>query len=134
MNDEIHHLVKYRLEQAEDCLKEASLLKKEGMSNRAILNRLYYALFYSIIALLQTKQMGTSKHAGAISMFDKEFIKTNAFDKSMSKTLHRVFELRQKGDYMEYGAIPDQDVEDLLPKVADFVISVKRYFSMETMK
>ncbi|MBF0458892.1 MAG: hypothetical protein HQK99_13475 [Nitrospirae bacterium] len=36
----------------------------------------------------------------AISLFDKEFIKTGIFDKSMSKTLHRVFELRQKGDCM----------------------------------
>ncbi|MEO5358959.1 MAG: HEPN domain-containing protein [Nitrospirota bacterium] len=127
MNDEILLLVKYRLEQADDCLKEALLLQKEGMNNRAILNRLYYALFYSVLALLQTKQMGTSKHSGAIALFDKEFIKTNVFDKSMSKILHRVFELRQKGDYVEYADILDEDVLELFPQVENFVNSVKRY-------
>ncbi|KJU87732.1 antitoxin [Candidatus Magnetobacterium bavaricum] len=70
--------------------------------------------------------MGTSKHTGAISMFDKEFIKTNVFDKS--KVLHRVFELRQKCDYMEYTYIDDKDVEELLPQVENFIDSVKNYF------
>lgn len=62
------------------------------------MNRLYYSMFYAVLALLQEKQLGTSKHIGAISMFDKEFIKTGIFDKEMSKTLHRAFELRQKGE------------------------------------
>ncbi|KWT92948.1 HEPN domain-containing protein [Candidatus Magnetominusculus xianensis] len=80
-----------------------------------------------MLALLQTKQMGTSKHSGAIALFDKEFIKTNVFDKSMSKILHRVFELRQKGDYVEYADILDEDVLELFPQVENFVNSVKRY-------
>ena len=36
---------------------------------------------------------------GAISLFDREFIKSGIFDKELSKkTLHRSFELRQKGN------------------------------------
>jgi len=73
------------------------------MSNRAIINRLYYAMFYAILALLQENQLSTSKHTGAIALFDREFVKKGIFDKELSKTLHRAFELRQKGDYMEGG-------------------------------
>ncbi len=82
-------LIKHRLKQADGSIEEAEVLLRGGMSMRGVMNRLYYAMFYAVLALLQEKEMGTSKHIGAISMFDMEFIKTGIFDKDMSKTLHR---------------------------------------------
>ena len=83
-------------QRADDSIEEAKILLKENMSLRAVMNRLYYAMFYAALALLQEKQIGTSKHIGVISLFDKEFIKTGIFAKGMSKALHRAFELRQR--------------------------------------
>ncbi|MBI4848075.1 MAG: HEPN domain-containing protein [Nitrospirae bacterium] len=123
---ELVDLIQYRLKQAHDSLEEARILLKEGMSKRAVINRLYYAMFYAVLALLQEKQMGTSKHIGAISLFDKEFIKTGVFDKDLSKTLHRAFELRQKGDYMELMDIGQEDVQEIFPKAVVFVEKVER--------
>src|SRR3990172_7979146 len=110
MKDDIIALIKYRLEEAENSIKEAEVLLKEGMSLRSVMNRLYYAMFYAVLALLQEKELGTSKHYGAISLFYREFIKNGIFDKELSKTLHRVFELRQKGDYMEQAEVTKNDV------------------------
>jgi uncharacterized protein (UPF0332 family) len=62
------------------------------------MNRLYYAMFYAVLALLQAKHLGTSKHSGAIALFDREFVKTGIFPKELSMALHRAFALRQKGD------------------------------------
>ena len=75
MKEDIHTLIKYRLEEAENSIKEAEVLLREGMSLRSVMNRLYYAMFYAVLALLQEKELGTSKHYGAISLFDREFIK-----------------------------------------------------------
>jgi len=127
MKRELIELIKYRLKEAEDSIKEAEVLLKEGMSMRAVMNRLYYAMFYTVLALLQEKELGTSKHSGAISMFDREFIKTGIFDKDMSKTLHRAFELRQKGDYMEQAEVTKEDVDEMLPKTKDFVSVIKAH-------
>ena len=124
-------LIRYRLSQAHDSLEEAKLLLKEGMSLRSVMNRLYYALFYAVLALLQEKNIGTSKHRGVISAFDKEFIKTGIFDKDLSKTLHRAFDLRQKGDYVEQADIVKGDVDELLPKAIDFVDKVEHYLLEE---
>jgi len=120
-------LLKYRLEQAHDSLEEAKLLLKEKMSMRVVMNRLYYAMFYAVLALLQEKQIGTSKHIGVISLFDKEYVKHGIFDKEMSKILHRAFELRQKGDYMELMDIREEDVQEILPKAVNFVKEIERY-------
>jgi len=127
MKKEVLELIKYRLEEAEDSIKEAEVLLKEGMSMRAVMNRLYYAMFYAVLALLQEKGMGTSKHAGAISLFDREFIKKGVFDEKLSKILHRAFELRQKGDYMEQAEVTQSDVDEMLPETKEFVRKVKTY-------
>jgi uncharacterized protein (UPF0332 family) len=92
-----------------------------------VMNRLYYAIFYAVLAVLQEKQLGTSKHYGAISLFDREFIKSGIFDKELSKTLHRAFELRQKGDYMEQPEITKADIDEILPKTVAFINEIKQY-------
>ena len=127
MTDELLALIRHRLKQADDSIEETKVLLKEKMSLRAVMNLLYYSMFYAVLALLQEKQIGTSKHIGAISLFDREFIKTGVFDKGMSKTLHRAFELRQKGDYMEQSEVIQKDVAEMLPEVVNFVKTVKDY-------
>ena len=127
MKEDILALIKYRMEEAENSIKEAEVLLREGMSLRSVMNRLYYAMFYAVLALLQEKELGTSKHYGAISLFDREFIKSGIFDKELSKTLHRAFELRQKGDYLEQAEVTKSDVDEMLPKTKDFVDKVKEY-------
>lgn len=57
MKEELLALIRYRLAEAEDSIKEAKLLLKEGMSMRAVMNRLYYAMFYAVLALLQERQL-----------------------------------------------------------------------------
>ncbi len=131
MSPDMLTLIRYRLSQARESLEEAKLLLNGGMSLRSVMNRLYYALFYAVLALLQEKKIGTSKHSGAISAFDKEFIKTGIFDKDLSKTLHHAFDLRQKGDYVEQADIVKGDVDKLLPKAIDFVDKVEHYLLEE---
>lgn len=127
MNKDLQSLINYRLKEAEDSVKEAKVLLDTGMSLRAVMNRLYYAMFYAVLALLQEKQTGTSKHYGVISMFDREFIKTDVFDKELSKALHRAFELRQKGDYMEQAEITKTDIDEIFPATLDFIEKIKKY-------
>jgi hypothetical protein len=121
MTGSLQELCAYRISQARETLREADVLLREEMSLRSVMNRLYYAMFYAVLALLQTKQLGTSKHSGAIALFDREFVKTGVFPKELSKALHRAFELRQKGDYMEEAEITAADVEELRPLAGEFV-------------
>lgn len=77
-------LVTYRLGQADDALCSAQNLLASGLRRDSV-NRSYYAMFYAVLALLVTRQMGTSKHQGVISLFDKEFVKKGVFSKDLSR-------------------------------------------------
>ncbi len=100
-------LLRYRMEQAHESLHEAEILL-EASAFRGTTNRAYYAMFYGLLALLATKQLGTSKHSGAISLFDREFVKTGIFPREMSRHLHLAFGRRQKYDYGEMVVITEE--------------------------
>jgi uncharacterized protein len=121
-------LIDYRIKQARESIQEAKVLWSQGMSNRSVMNRLYYAMFYAVLALLQEKQLGTSKHYGAISLFDREFVKSGLIDTEYSKALHRAFILRQKGDYLEEAEVSLADIEEIFPQAESFVGLVEGRF------
>lgn len=98
-----------------------------GMSLRSIINRIYYSMFYTVLAILSLKGIGSSKHSFVISMFDKEFVKTGIFNKDYSKMLHRAFELRKKGDYEKEVQISKNDIDKLLPAAQDLIIKTEEY-------
>lgn len=72
--EQLHALVRYRLQQAVETLREARLLLDQS-AWRSAQNRAYYAMFYAVSALLATRQLGSSKHSGVLGLFDREFVK-----------------------------------------------------------
>lgn len=120
----IRELVKYRIEQAEESLEAARLLHEKALE-RPSLNRAYYAMFYAVLALLATRKRETSKHSGAIALFDLEYVKPGIFPKDFSKWLHEAFDLRQRSDYSSQFQIAAEEVESILQNATSFVVKVK---------
>lgn len=129
MTEHQRALIDYRLAEARESLEEAKVLLREKMSNRSVINRLYYAMFYAVLALLQDKRLSSSKHSGVIAVFDRDFVKTELFDKKLSKALHRAFELRQRGDYMENTVISISDVEEIMLLTTEFLNTTEKFLS-----
>lgn len=119
-------LINYRLQQAHETLREAEILLGESALRGAI-NRAYYAMFYSVLALLATKRIGTSKHSAIIAAFDREFVKTGVFSRDLSRALHLAFDRRQTHDYGEMIAIDRQTAEETLVNARSFVHEVETY-------
>ena len=127
MKPEIAALVAYRLEQADEALESTRILVEHGQFRSAV-NRAYYAMFYGVLALLSVSDSQTSKHSGAISLFDREFVRTGKFDKNFSRWLHDAFELRQESDYQELLPISPDQVQKISEHARMFVAGVKAHF------
>lgn len=91
-------LIKYRLYRAKDTFEDALILAEKQKWNSTI-NRLYYAAYYAITALLLDNDLNPTTHNGAKSNFSEYFIKTNKIDKEYGKIYSQLFTWRQKGDY-----------------------------------
>ncbi|MEA3476433.1 MAG: HEPN domain-containing protein [Candidatus Cloacimonadota bacterium] len=127
MNQKKLELIKYRLEQAESSLKDAEFLLENKRGSFSIINRCYYAIFYSVLALLVDKQFVGSKHSGVISFFDKEFVNKGIFHKKFSKIFHKAFDMRGKSDYKEFVEYSYEKIEPLLSQAKEFVSEVKKF-------
>ena len=126
MSRRLQLLVKYRLTEAKATLREAEILL-ECSAFRGSINRSYYAMFYALLGLLATRGLGTSKHSGVMSLFDREFVKTGIFSKELSRSLHRAFDERQANDYGEM-LEPDQDLAaGLLKQASVFTDEISIY-------
>lgn len=124
--EQLEALIQYRLDQAHETLREADLLLGESALRGAI-NRAYYAMFYSVLALLATKRIGTSKHSAIIGVFDREFVKTGVFTRDLSRSLHLAFDRRQTHDYGEMIQPDRQTAEETLAGAKVFVLSIEAY-------
>jgi len=121
-------LIAYRLEQADKALAEARLLR-DGGHLLGTVNRAYYAMFYAIQALLAHSGFKASKHSGAIAFFDRKFVKTALFDKSFSRWLHELFDLRQDADYSDLFLLSDKQARQALEHAEVFVSTTKDFLN-----
>ena len=64
------NLIKYRLEQAGETIQDVQLLIDNDRLRSAV-NRIYYGMFYALLALGLAYQFETSKHAQLIGWFNK---------------------------------------------------------------
>jgi uncharacterized protein (UPF0332 family) len=115
------------LRQAEETLRDAEKILQNNLSPRSILNRTYYVMFYAVLALFIDKNINlkTSKHAGIISIFDREFVHTEKIDKEYSKILHTSFNLRQEGDYRELVELSAGDAAQSFEDARTFLDVIK---------
>ena len=112
--------IKYRLERAKSTFKIAKLAADAKEFNSCT-NRLYYAAFYAVNALLLKYDYSSSKHTSLKILFNQHFVKTGIIPKEYGELYNDLFEFRQESDYKDlFYANPD-DIIPLLPKVDKFI-------------
>ena len=117
--------INYRLAKADEALNDAKTLFQTGSGN-ATVNRLYYACFYAVTALLLNNSIETKTHAGTKTQFGLNFIKTGIIPVKYGQLYTDIMDCRQLGDY---GNMIDFVLEDVLPliePVEEFIGIIKQ--------
>lgn len=123
-------LILYRLNQAKEMLSAAKALADTEVSPRSIINRAYYAMFYSVLAILATIDKGSAKHSGVISLFNQHFIKTDILPKELGKILHNAFDFRQEADYgTDTIAVSNEVALEILADAQTFVEVINTFIT-----
>jgi uncharacterized protein (UPF0332 family) len=120
MTKEERALIEYRMERAHETLDEAKIMFDAGRIN-AFVNRLYYACFYAVSALLLTRDFSTSKHGYLRSLMHREFVKTGLISEDLGRYFDLLFDNRHKGDYEDFVRFNADDVGGWLDKTQKFV-------------
>lgn len=116
-------LIQYRLDRARETYQEALLMQREKHWNGCA-NRLYYACFYAVNALLVKTGHASSKHTGVRSLFNQHFVKPGKVSKEHGRLYNQLFEARQEGDYVDFVRYDESTVKPWIPEVQDFIEAI----------
>jgi uncharacterized protein (UPF0332 family) len=115
----------YRLQRALETIIEVETHIENEYWNTAV-NRMYYACFYAVGALLIKHDVSPSTHSGVRQLFGQLFVKTGKINRTLAKHYTDLFEKRNKGDYNDFFDYDGDTVKNLLPPTKEFIDSIKK--------
>ena len=124
-------VVRYWFEKAEESMASARREFEAGSLFFAM-NRLYYAAFYAVSALLMAQRLSFKKHSGVRAAFHKQFIKTGLLDQKWGRLYDQLFEDRQEGDYVVFISFEPVYVETQLDQCGQFLEHLRPLISSNT--
>lgn len=113
-------LIRYRKDKARETLDDARMLLRDGTPSSA-LNRIYYAMFYEVLALLHTKDLSSSKHSGVRALFNEHFVKAGIVPVELGRLFSRMYDFRQKSDYGDFVKIQPEKVSEWFEQAVAFI-------------
>ena len=129
--ESVKSLVVYRLQHAKDTFAEVKSITESGFYNTAG-NRLYYACYYAVIALLVKHNIPTQTHAGVKQMLGLHFVTTKILSPEYARFYAQMFNNRISGDYDDFITFDLEMVEELIPQTQLFIDAIDKLLTENT--
>jgi hypothetical protein len=116
-------LVQYWLEKSTEslCVAKANLAMESMTST---VNRLYYAAFYAMSALLAAKGLKYGKHSAVQSALHRDFVKTGLLSRALGVVYDELIEARHEGDYAAFVTFERDQVQVMMDRTEAFLTEV----------
>ena len=114
-DDERSTLVKLEIRKAQETYEEIAILTAANKWNGAA-NRLYYAVFHAINALLIHDGHSVNTHQGSHAIFNLYYIKTGLLPRDFGRLYNQLQTMREECDYnCAYDISSDELIEKIEP-------------------
>ncbi len=125
MNSKLE-LVKYRLIRVHETLQEAIIMAEHEKWNAAV-NRLYYASYYGVLALLIKHDLKPLTHKGVKIVLSSHFIVPEKLPQHLGKIYSQLFSLRQGGDYDDFVVYNKEEILPYFSEVEWLISQIENY-------
>lgn len=112
--------IRYRLEKAQEVYVAACVLYDVQQWN-SVINRLYYACFYSASALLLYKHISAKSHSGVIGQFSEQIVRPGIISVEEFRVYAKLLNWRSKGDYNDLFDFSQEDVQLVMEPAKSFI-------------
>jgi uncharacterized protein (UPF0332 family) len=127
-DNERTELIRYRLYEARESIDDVRLLI-ENERLRAAVNRIYYGMFYSLLALGLAYEFETSKHNQLLGWFNKNFIHNGLIDPKFGKMINKASIRRTKGDYESYTEFNKEVILETFDEMQEFISEIEKFLA-----
>jgi uncharacterized protein (UPF0332 family) len=126
--NERKELIKYRLDEARETIDDVRLLIDNDRL-RAAVNRIYYGMFYSLLALGFEYGFETSKHQQLLGWFNKSFIHEGLIDPKFGKIINKASNRRTQGDYESHVEFDKDVILEMFGEMEEFIFEIERFLN-----
>ena len=98
---------------------------------RAAVNRIYYGMFYSLLALGLAYEFETSKHQQLLGWFNKDFIHKGLIDSKFGKIINKAANRRTKGDYESFVDFEKQIIIEMFSEMKEFISEIELFLELK---
>ena len=130
-NEERETLIGYKLAKAKETIAEIPILVENNLWRNAA-NRLYYACYYAVSALLLKHGHIAHTHGGAKGLFGKYFVLTEIISKEQNRLYEKLFDIRLKGDYDDWIVVNEDDITPLIEPAQKFIAEIENLINKNT--
>ena len=121
-------IITLELEKVDKILSQLDTQVKANLWDMAA-NRLYYALFHAVSAMLICDHHEVGTHRGAVNKFNLYYIKEGLFTKEEGRLYSRLQRLREDGDYNCSIDVEQEEVEEKITPTRLLIDKIKQYIS-----
>ncbi|MFN0013810.1 MAG: HEPN domain-containing protein [Saprospiraceae bacterium] len=125
-SEQRHHLISLRIQQAEQAVQRVESCLENNHLELAT-NRIYYGMYYAMLALGLLREFETSKHMQMIGWFNKHFVHTGIFPKHFTRLVKDAFDARTDADYKINEVLAPTDLEAMLTDMKLFISTIKAW-------
>ena len=119
-------IVTREIEKADRTFDDVLFCMKEGKWEAAA-NRLYYALFHAVSALLINDGHEVGTHKGAVIRFHQYYVKTGIFSNEDGAFYSQMQSMRERADYNCYYDVTETEIVERLEPTSQLIEKIKEY-------
>ena len=120
-------LVLYRIETAKSDINSAKILLEAGEFRGD--NRAYYGIYHGISVIHALDGNVYKRHKDALANFNKNYIKTEVFPKTLGRKIAEAEEIRHASDYDEFYIASVEEAQEQIDTAELLLNAVEQYVS-----
>ena len=117
-------MVELEIERAEKIMQQFPTLVEQKYWD-TLVNRMYYAVFHAVSALMIHNAIQVHTHRGALIAFNKEFVRTGIFSAEEGHLFSKLESMRERGDYNCFIDATEDEVLPLIEPLKALVSKIK---------
>jgi len=113
-----------------DHAREDLLTAEENFNNKrykAANNRVYYAVFHAIRAILALDGVDFKSHSSVLGYFNKNYIHSDILDRSMGSAVVWASKARNDSDYNDFYTVMPEETKDNIDSALSFLSMIEQH-------
>ena len=124
-NEERNVLVALELKKARETYDEIEILVTANRLNGAA-NRMYYAVFHAVCALLIHDGIQVNTHKGSHALFSQQYIKTGILPREYGQLYNQLQTMREESDYNRAYDVEFEELQQRLEPTRRIIEDIER--------